>query len=191
MKSKTTRALVEGALMVAIAVVLNEFTKFIPMPFGGGVTICSMLPVVIYSFRFGWRRGLLVGGAFSLVELLFGVDNVAYATSALMAAGIILLDYIVPYTVIGLAGLFKTKRLEGSYVLGIVVTFTLRFLCHFATGWMIWDALWPNEFGLAAPVYSLAYNGSYMLGEAVLTGVVAVILCRTALRKYMEGRDLA
>ncbi len=184
------RWLVESALMIAVATVLNEYTKFIPMPFGGGVTICSMLPLVLLSFRFGWKLGLLSAGAFSLLQLLFGMDNVAYATSAVMAAGIILLDYIVPYTVIGLAGIFKTKRLETSYVAGIVVTFSLRLVCHFITGWWIWDALWPNEFGLVAPVYSIAYNGSYMLGEMVLTSVVAVLLCRTALRKYMEGSDL-
>lgn len=184
------RWLVESALMVAIATVLNEFTKVIPMPLGGGVTICSMLPLVLLSFRFGWQRGLLTAGVFSVIQLLFGMDNVAYATSAAMAAGIILLDYIVPYTVIGLAGAFKTKKLETSYVLGIVVTFSLRLLCHFITGWWIWDALWPNEFGMIAPVYSLAYNGSYMLGEMALSSVVAVLLCKTALRKYMEGSDL-
>lgn len=56
------RWLVESALMIAIATVLNEYTKFIPMPLGGGVTICSMLPLVLISFRFGWQRGLVTAG---------------------------------------------------------------------------------------------------------------------------------
>lgn len=189
-KQTTVRWLVESALMIAIGTVLNEYTKFISFPLGGGLTICSMLPLVLVSFRFGWKRGLLTAGAFSLLQLLFGMDNVAYATSAIMVAGIVLLDYIVPYTVIGLAGIFKTKRLEVSYVLGIIVTFSLRLLCHFITGWWIWDALWPNEFGMIAPVYSIAYNGTYMVAEMALTSVVAVLLCKTALRKYMEGNDL-
>ena len=186
----TLRWLVESALLIAIATVLNEFTKFIPMPFGGGVTICSMLPLVVLSFRYGWEKGLISAGVFSVLQLIFGADNVAYATSAAMISGIILLDYIVPYTVIGLAGAFKFKRLEVSYVTGIVVTFSLRLLCHFITGWWIWDALWPNEFGMIAPVYSIVYNGPYMLGEMVLSSIVAVLLCKTALRKYMEGADL-
>ncbi len=184
------RWLVEGALMIALATVLNEFTEIIPMPFGGGMTICSMLPIVLISFRWGWQRGLITGVAFSLLQCVIGIHNVQYATSAGMAAGIVLLDYIVPYSVIGMAGIFKGKRLEVGYVTGILVTFSLRLLCHFITGWWIWDALWPNEWGLAAPVYSIAYNGSYMLGEMVLTSVVAVLLCRTAFRKYMEGSDL-
>lgn len=188
----TVRWLVESAVMVAIATVLNEFTKVIPMPFGGGVTICSMLPLVIVSFRFGWKRGLISALAFSLLQMVFGMDNVAYATSALMAAGIILLDYIVPYTAIGLAGVFKSgsRPTAASYVLAIVVTFTIRLACHFITGWWIWDALWPNEFGMAAPVYSIAYNGCYMVGEMALSGVVAVLLCKTPLKKYMDGEDL-
>lgn len=190
-KASATRWLVESALMIALATVLNEYTKVIPMPFGGGVTICSMLPLVVLSFRFGWKRGLIAACAFSLLQTVFGLDNVAYAASAPMAAGIILLDYIVPYTVIGLAGAFKKDgALEKSYIIGIVVTFGLRLLCHFITGWWIWDALWPNEFGLAAPVYSIAYNGCYMVGEMILSSVVAVLLCKTALRKYMEGADL-
>ncbi len=188
----TVRWLVESAIMIAIATVLNEFTKVIPMPFGGGVTICSMLPLVILSFRFGWKRGTISALAFSLLQLVFGLDNVAYATGALMAAGIILLDYIVPYTAIGLAGAFQSadRSTATDYVLAIIVTFTIRLACHFITGWWIWDALWPNEFGLAAPVYSIAYNGCYMVGEMVLSSVVAVALCKTPLKKYMDGEDL-
>jgi len=190
-KASVTRWLVESALMIALATVLNEYTKIIPMPFGGGVTICSMLPLVVISFRFGWKRGLVAACAFSLLQMVFGLDNVSYATSAVMAAGIVLLDYIVPYTVIGLAGAFRNNgALEKGYVTGIVVTFALRLLCHFITGWWIWDALWPNEWGLAAPVYSIAYNGSYMVGEMVLSSIVAALLCRTALRRYLEGSDL-
>lgn len=185
-----TRYLVEAALMVAIATVLNEYTKFIPMPLGGGVTICSMLPLVLLSFRFGWKRGAAGAFVFSLLQLMFGLDNVAYATSAAMTVGIVALDYLVPYTVIGLADLVPGKRVEARYVAGIVLTFSLRLACHFITGWWIWDALWPNEFGLVAPLYSLVYNGAYMLGEMVLTSVVAVLLLKTPLKRYMVGEDL-
>lgn len=191
-KKNRTRWLVESALLIALATALNEYTKVIPMPFGGGVTICSMLPLVVLSFRFGPKLGLVSALAFSLLQAVFGMDNVAYATSALMATGIVLLDYIVPYTVIGLAGIFhkKGRDLRINLVLGIVVTFALRLVCHFITGWWIWDALWPNEFGLPAPLYSIAYNGCYMVGEMVLSSVAAVLLCATPLRRYLAGEDL-
>lgn len=193
MSAKTqarTRYLVESALMLALATVLNEYTKFIPMPLGGGVTICSMLPLVLISFRFGWKRGVATAFVFSLLQLIFGLDNVAYSTSAAMTLGIVVLDYLVPYSVIGLAALVPGKRLEGRYVGGIVLTFALRLACHFITGWWIWDALWPNDFGLVAPLYSIAYNGSYMLGEMILTSVVALLLLKTPLNRFMAGEDV-
>ena len=89
-----------------------------------------------------------------------------------------MLDYIVAYTVIGFSGMFRknAKNFNRAVISGIGITFFARFLCHFATGWAIWDALWPNEFGMIAPVYSLFYNGSYMLAEAIITSVVAVFL---------------
>lgn len=186
------RWLVESAILIAIGTVLSNPPFKIDFPLGGGLTLCSMLPLVLISWRWGCGRGLIAGLAYSLLQLVFGLDNVQYATSALMAAGIVLLDYIVPYTVLGLAGMFKGRLKEPrlGLVLGIVVTFILRFLCHFITGWWIWDALWPNEFGLPAPLYSIAYNGCYMVGEMVLSSVAAVLLCATPLRRYLAGEDL-
>ncbi|HIR84744.1 MAG TPA: energy-coupled thiamine transporter ThiT [Candidatus Galloscillospira excrementavium] len=190
-KATATRWLVESAIMIAIGTILSEWPK-IDYPLGGGLTICSMLPLVLISFRFGVKRGLTTALAYSLLQLVLGLDNVQYATSAGMAAAIVLLDYIVPYTVIGLAGAFKSDKrdLRVNLVLGIVVTFILRLVCHFFTGWLIWDALWPNEYGWSGPVYSILYNGSYMVSEMILTSVVAVALCSTPLRRYFNGDDL-
>lgn len=186
------RWLVESAVMIAIGTVLSNPPFKIDFPLGGGLTLCSMLPLVLISWRYGIGRGLIAGLAYSLIQLVFGLDNVQYATSALMAAGIVLLDYIAPYTVLGLSGMLKGKIKDPrlGLALGIVITFVLRFLCHFITGWWIWDTLWPNEFGWTAPFYSFAYNGSYMGAEIVLTCVVAWILYSTPLKRYLNGEDL-
>lgn len=187
----TVRWLVESAVMIAIGTVLSEFPK-IDFPLGGGLTICSMLPLVLVSWRYGCGRGLVCAAAYSLLQLLLGSNNLQYAASALMAAGIVLLDYLVPYTVIGLAGMFKGRTHDPrvALVLGIASTFLLRLLCHFITGWWIWDALWPNEFGWTGPVYSIVYNGSYMAAEIAITCTVAWALCSTPLKRYFDGEDL-
>jgi thiamine transporter len=191
-KATTTRWIVESAIMLAIATVLSELTFSGPWALGGGITFCSMLPIILISFRFGCRRGLITGLAFSLLQLILGIQNVQYADSAVMAAGIVLFDYIVPFSVLGLAGLFRnvTKSRKVNLVLGIAVTLCIRFLCHFATGVWIWEALWPNELGWAAPIWSLAYNGSYMLPELIITAIVAVLLYSSPLKKYFDGADL-
>ncbi len=176
-----TRVLVEGAIMIALGTVLSMI-KLFDMPMGGGVTLCAMLPIVLFAYRRGTKWGVFAAFVFSVLQLLLGMDNVQYATSALMAAGIILFDYVVAYTVIGLAGVFKGRfgKPAAEIVAGTVLVMLLRFLCHFLTGWVVWDALWPNEFGLAAPIYSLEYNGSYMLVEAITTSIAAALLVRFA-----------
>ena len=165
------------------------------LPFGGGVTIVSMLPIVIISHRWGWRWGLMTAFAYSVIQLLFGLDNVGYATNGVMALGIILLDYIIAYTVLGLSGMFdqvcgKTRK---SLAIGIAVTFCLRFCCHLITGAWIWGVWMPETFmnmTMTNPwIYSFLYNGWYMLAELVITEIVAMLIYQP-LKKYIHGEDL-
>ena len=172
----TARQLAESALMIAAATLLSLVK--IDLPFGGGVTVVSMLPIILISHRYGWKWGVLTAFVYSIAQLLLGLDNVAYAENFLMGAGIILLDYILAYTVIGLSGLFGKNR--GAVAIGIAVTFTLRFLCHLVTGAWIWGVWMPDEFmGLKMTnpwFYSFLYNGWYMLFELVITEAVAMLI---------------
>ncbi len=187
-KYSKARILAECALMIALGTVLS-FIK-IDLPFGGGVTIVSMLPLVVLSHRFGLRRGLLAAFAYSVLQLLFGLDNVRYATSFAMAIGVILFDYLIAYTVIGLAGMFGRSR--KGVCAGIIVTFFLRFVCHYITGVWIWKEWMPEEFmglPMTSPwLYSFLYNGWYMLAETVLTVIVAMLIYK-ALEKYLKGGE--
>ena len=185
----TGRMLVESAVMIAIGTVLSMIK--IDMPMGGGLTICSMLPLIIISHRYGWKWGAVTACVYSVLQLLLGLDNVQYATSFVMALGIIFLDYIVAYTVIGFSGAFDKPlgKTRTAGMVGVAVTVVLRFICHFITGVWIWDALWPNEFGMASVVYSAVYNGWYMAGELILTEVV-VLLIYKPLGKYFRAEDI-
>ena len=189
MKTTRTRKLVESAMLIALGTVLSLVK--IDMPMGGGVTLGSMLPLVVVSHRWGWKWGTVTAFVYSLLQLMLGLDNVRYASSFVMAVGIVLLDYIVAYTVIGLSGLAErfVKSRRGALVAGIAVSFALRFACHFVTGAWIWDALWPNEFGMAAVVYSLVYNGWYMAAELVIS-LIAAMLMYGPLGRFFRGEDL-
>lgn len=186
MKKITSLQLVESALMIAVATVASMVK--IDLPFGGGVTILSMLPLILISHRYGWPWGLLTAFTYSIVQMLFGLDNVGYATNFIMGAGIVLLDYVLAYTVIGLSGVFGKSR--GAVAAGIAVTFTLRFLCHLISGAWIWGVWMPESFmGLPMTnpwIYSALYNGWYMLAELVATEVVAMIIYKP-LEKYFRG----
>lgn len=172
---KTTVRLTESAVMLAAAFVLS-FITIVKMPFGGSLTLCSMLPVLLIAYRHGTVWGLLVGFAGSLLQLLMGLDNLSYATSATAAVAIIMLDYIVAFTALGLGGLFKNTRLPQtvSLSLGILLACGVRYICHVISGCTVWAGVSiPDAQGL---LYSLLYNAAYMVPETIITLAAAAVI---------------
>lgn len=173
------KALVEGAILIALATVLC-FIRIIKMPWGGSVTLLSMLPIMIYSIRHGVKSGLMVSFVFSLIQFGQGVMDglFGWGLTPVMLIACILIDYIGAYTVIGTAGIFRSKGTKGM-ILGIAFAGILRFIFHFISGVVIWHSygeLW-NGFATDNEVlYSLLYNGAYMLPEIIFTIVGAVVL---------------
>ena len=190
-KTKKTNLLklTECAIMLALATVLS-FIKIIQMPMGGAVTLCSMLPIILIGIKYGNVTGALVGLMYSLLQLVFDLPggNVFYMG---MSAGVVIIvalfDYLVPFTILGLAGTFRKIKTEkipmlGSYI-GVVLTIIIRFCCHFITGFSIWGQ-WAPE-GMSKYYYSLIYNGTYLLPELGITLVVAVILLQVPQMRKM------
>lgn len=176
--NQTLRKITETAIMLAVATVLSLLQFTGPWALGGSITVCSMLPIILIAHRYGTRWGVLTAFAYSLLQLLLGLRNVQYAPNALTAIGIILLDYVLAFGVLGFAAAFDTviKSRRMAILAGIAAVMTGRFLCHFVSGIIIWEALWPNSLGWATWIWSLAYNGSYMLPEMILTGIAAYAL---------------
>lgn len=165
---KKSLRLTESAVMLALAFVLS-LIKVIDMPFGGSVTAFSMLPIAVIAYRYGTAWGLLTGFTYSVLQMLMGMKNLTYGTSAAAVVAIIMLDYIVAFTVIGLSGIFKGKiKDQGiSLAAGTLVACVLRYLCHVISGCTVWAGVSiPDSDGL---IYSLAYNATYMIPETLLT----------------------
>ena len=201
--SKRTYNLVLGGIMIAMATVLSFIAPF-KLPYGGSITLCSMLPVMFFSYRCGLKWGLSAGLVFSVLQLLFGLDALK-GISAMMVVGSIFLDYILAFTVLGLAGMFrgKIKNDAAAFTLGSFVSMMLRYFCSFLSGWVLWASFnetadmqgfiatfFPalgNLSGTAlAVVYSLVYNGSYMIPEIILTCVVGFLLVQFAGKQILD-----
>lgn len=188
MKNKKLLALVEGAIMVALATVLC-FIRIVRFPWGGSVTLLSMLPITVYSIRRGVKCGLLASFVFSLVQFLQGVIDglFGWGLSGGMLIACILFDYIIAFTVLGLAGAFGNKSL-GAMVGGTVMAIFLRYVSHVISGAAVWHSvgkIWEafstdNEW-----VYSIIYNGVYMGIELVLTVAVTVLLLKLPQTKQL------
>lgn len=174
-KKNNVLRMTESAIMVALATVLSEI-QIVNMPFGGSVTAFSMLPVIIIAYRYGTRWGLFTGGIYGLFQMLLGMNNLRYGTSFWALLCIILFDYIVAFGVLGLGGVFRKKIPNQGIALaaGGLLASVLRYLCHFISGWAVWG-VWAPE-GMPAWQYSLGYNATYMVPEAIVTIAGALLI---------------
>lgn len=208
-KVSKTRRLTESAMLLALAVVLEFVSKmFIPeMPFGGQVTLVSMLPVVLISYRHGVRWGFVSAFAYALIEMAIGMKTVSAAflpgyfgdgTMIWSALFMCLMDYVAAYTVLGLGGIFrgKIKKPGVSLMCGSLIALGARYMAHFISGCILFNSYAEWFFtqdgfpgwgaGLVANlspqllsiVYSLVYNGMFMIPEILLTALAALVIGR-------------
>ncbi len=179
MQSKKVRIMVEGAVMLALATALS-FIQIYKLPWGGSITLLSMLPIVLFSIRRGVAMGLAVSFLFSLIQLFQGIMDglFGWGLTPGMLVACIFIDYIFAFTVLGLAGAFRKKGTAG-WISGIAIAIALRFVMHFLSGVVIWKSfgeLWEGFSTDSSVLYSILYNGSYMLPELIITVIAAVIL---------------
>lgn len=170
-----TRILVEAALLVALSTVLSLF-KLVDLPYGGSVTIASMLPIVLLSYRHGIAWGLAGGAVSALLQQLLGLNNLTYFTTWQSVVAVILLDYFVAFTVIGLGGIWRraVKKQSTAIALGALTVCVLRYACHVVAGATVWAGLSIPD--AAALAYSFGYNATYMLPETIVTVALGAYL---------------
>ena len=173
-------ALCQSGIFIALATVLS-FLPVYKMPMGGSVTLASMLPILLIGIRFGYKWGLGASFLYALIQVAQAlISGDVFATS--MSAGVVivclLFDYLVPFTILGLSAFAKPKEGEKINIGKAMATFSViivvRFLCHYLTGVTIWGQ-WAPE-GMGPFLYSLIYNGQYMLPELIITVAIAFFI---------------
>ena len=205
-----TQRLTTSAIMLAIATVLAvvcEMIPFLNLPFGGGFTVASMLPILLVAYMYGIGWGFFTAFTYSCIQVLislimgktvlalFTPSSDEYMGSIWIAIAIILIDYVLAYTVLGSGGIFRkvVKNKTAALALGVVLALSLRYLCHIASGYIFYGA-WAEWFfsqegfytigekilgwfgghpNILALVYSVFYNGLFMLPEIVITTIAA------------------
>ena len=188
MKNKiTTKILTEIAIIAAVAFALDALQGGIfrgLFPNGGSIGI-AMLPILILTFRRGFVPGFLAALILSFMQMFGGVY--AIADTWYMVFLQIFLDYIIAYPLVSIAALFyksyhkatnnKDKILFLS--LGTIVGGFLKFVAHFLAGFIFWSSSAPDGYFGGPVVYSIVYNGGYMLPNIILN---ALILCIIAIK---------
>lgn len=174
-----SRTLAYAGICVSMSYALS-YIKLWDMPQGGSVTLVSLLPIMLFSYAFGVKRGVFVGFAYGTLQAL--------QDPWLIHPAQFLLDYPAAFAACGLAGLFKDvklfeKRPPLCFGIGAALAGTLRFVCHVLSGVFAFEAY---AEGQNAWLYSLAYN-SYVFVDAALVIVASVFaLSSRALVKTLE-----
>lgn len=171
MKKKwSTQMLVEAGIMISLAFILSNIRLY-KMPQGGSVTAGSMIPIILFSLRWGVGPGMTAGAVLGVLKLMIG--------GYIFSIPQVILEYPVAFGVLGLSGIFKDgldRARDGKYfkiVLGSFLGIFARFLCHFFAG-----VVFFGEFaeGISPVKHSLVYNMSYLVPEFIITFVIISII---------------
>ncbi len=176
MKKEQIHAMTEGAVMVAVATVLS-LIRFIKFPFGGSVTLLSMFPIILYSIRRGVKKGLFASFVYAVLQLLLEIGEImTWGLTPGVLVACFLLDYLIPFTLIGLGGLFRKSGYAG-WLGGTAFVIVLRFASHYISGVYLWQSVGEIlGHNFASPyLYSLVYNGVYMGVELIITMIAAAV----------------
>jgi thiamine transporter len=200
---KDVKVFAEVAILVGVAVVLDVVFGLLSagiFPWGGSISP-AMLPIFVIAYRRGVKSGLFSGFIFAIIQLLIagmissGViaaipESDYIGPSWLKLILVYLLDYLIPFTLLGLAGLFKNALLKlKPFIYGIVFASLIRYLSHGISGVLIWGSYtsWFNETynaNVSPFVYSfVVYNLPYMLASTLLCIGVGIILFKRNLLK--------
>lgn len=157
-----TKMMAMGAVCIALSSVLSMI-KIWKMPQGGSITAASMLPLMLFSYVYGMGPGCLVGALYGVLQFII--------EPYFLSLPQMLLDYPIAFGMMGLAGLFfKMDNENLGLTVGVVLASVGRFVAAVLSG-VIFFAEYAGDQN--PWVYSIVYNGSYMLPECI----ICVILC--------------
>lgn len=160
----------ECSIMIALSTVLS-LIKLAELPYGGSVTVASMLPIALAVFRHGGKWGFICAAVNAFVQMLLGLNNFSHFTTWQSIVALAVFDYVLAFAVFALAGCFKKviKQQSTALVMGVLLASVLRYGCHVISGATVWAGLSiPDE---AALIYSLSYNATYMIPETIVLAV--------------------
>jgi len=159
-----TKILAEASVVVALSVILKDVLPPIyHLPQGGSITIAGLVPLLWFALRRGFGYGLFAGFVYGLVHMALG----GYVIHPVQG----LLDYPIAFAALGLAGLFKKHPL-----IGVGVGITGRFISSFLSGILFFTS--PTVEGA---ITSAIYNGTYLIGEFVISTIVIYLLIKRKL----------
>ncbi len=146
---------------MTLAVVTSIFTVY-ELPYGGSITLFRMFFICFIGYLYGTKVGVVTGAAYGILDFILK----PYAITLIQP----LLDYPIAFACLGLAGIFSKSKygIIKGYLFGVAG----RYICHVLTGVIFFSEAAEGKNVL---LYSLVYNGSYIVPEAILTLLILAI----------------
>ena len=168
------KSITYAAVCIALSFALS-FMRIVRLPQGGSITPASLLPLMVYAYMFGVRKGIFAGAAYGLLQAL--------QDPSVLHPAQFLLDYPVAFAWIGLAGLFAKQKTLGKipqlqFALGGILAGLGRFTMHFLSGTFAFGVFAPE--GTPAALYSLVYQAGYVLPDLAIAVIVGIALFSSA-----------
>ena len=164
-KKMSTKQLVFCAAALALAFV-TSYIKVFQMPWGGSITLCSMLFIVLVANWYGVQTGIMVGLAYGILQFL----QEPYVLSFFQVC----CDYIFAFAALGVAGFFANKN--KGLLKGYIVAILARGAFHALGGYLYWMDYMPDNFPKSlTAIYPIVYNYSYILAEGIVTVIIISI----------------
>ncbi len=165
-----TKSIVYAAICIALSFALS-YVRLFRLPQGGSVTLCSLLPLMIYSYVFGVRKGVVAALIFGLMQ--------AVSDPWIIHPIQFLLDYPIAFGFIGLTGIFKDngifKKIPAlQLVLGAIVGCLLRYSAHIFSAIFAFG-VYAAEAGYSAVAWAFLYN-AFCLVDMALALAAGVIM---------------
>lgn len=180
-----TKALTYGAVCVATSYALS-YVKFFSLPQGGSVTFASLLPLCLYSYMFGTRRGTIAAVVYGLLQFIQSPQF--YQPMQVM------LDYPIAFGAIGLAGIARNfKFLKGNvfaeFAVGATIAIVMRYLSHVVSGYFVFSS-WAME-GYTAVSWAFVYNLYTIADLAVVLAAGLLALSSRTVRRLVRTAQTA
>jgi thiamine transporter len=180
-KSSNTRIFAEIVVFSALSAVLYAVRPF-SLPFGGAVTLGSMVPVMFLSLRRGIRVGVIAGAIFGALAL--PIDVITLGASSIIVTPLqVFLEYPLAFGIIGLTGMFHRKTVLFA-VAGAGINVFIRFLVHYFVGVYVWYYVYAFPAGYGQYVWPAVYNGSFLLVEFIISAVLLAVLVKRGTLDY-------
>lgn len=178
------RALTYGAICVAMAYALS-YVKFFSLPQGGSVTFASMLPIILYSYMFGTRKGLVVGVVYGMLQFI--------QSPQFYQPMQVLLDYPIAFGALGVAGIarkipFVKGKMLAEFAVGATIAIVLRYFAHVVSGYYVFSS-WAME-GYTAVSWAFVYNMFVFADLAIVLVIGLLALSTKTLRRTIAQAQL-